>query len=707
MRPIRRVALAAFALVPAAAALATLPSASGAGRFPSTGTAGVTWSASVPTDPQRDVGEPEVHVDQAGNIYTCGPSGFSNVADYAQVSTDGGDQFHLLGTPPRGQISGGEGGGDCGLSSAPYKNSKGQYNFAYTGLGPLANFSTATSSDTGHTFTASPISESPPGVDRQWVTFSDVNTAFFNYNHLAKGYTVQKSTDGGLTYGAPIFTGDSGGRIGPMRTILSPNKDAKKAIVYFPSYAGTSIRLDVSLDGGTTWKYCDVIDTELSPSAGFVVADHDSAGNIYIAYAEKGGDNDTYMTWLPKSKLAGCEKGEEIGIGKQFRVNRDKVETTVMPWIVAGKTGRVAIAFFGTESVGDPDKPTLKASWFPYVAMSLNANTKNPSWSQTRATSHPFHYNSICLGGLGCDIPDPQAGLAKGDRSLADYFAMDLSPKTGRLVIVYGSSAKKPTDETGHVSTATVVVQETGPSLMGFQLKGRRPATRNTTKDGNGDAQALYSNLYVTPTPVNLPALDVQRVDVSPQIDLKTGKKVAGGGVTLTIKVAKLSDSDLQGALTNGKAQSVVWLFRFLNGYQPAGATIAWTPGVGFTYGFDDFTAKSTESGQADPTAEKLIVWNQSKKLDGLVNQDAGVLQLNIPASLLNAQVGGTGKGQIPSLKHPGTGTKMFDGTVYTLLNMFTPVQAEQSYLYPADQTASMDFVVGKGPNAVPGRAFR
>jgi hypothetical protein len=702
----RRFGLAAVAAGSIAAAIVALPGASGASRFPSIGTAGVTWSPSVPTDPQRDVGEPEVHIDQAGNIYTCGPSGFSNVADYAQVSTDGGDQFHLLGAPPRGQISAGEGGGDCGLSSAPYKNAKGHYNFAYTGLGPLANFSTATSDDTGHTFVGSPISESPPGVDRQWVTFTDANTALFNYNQLAKGYTVQKSTDAGLTYGAPIFTGDSGGRIGPMRTILSKDKKAAHSVVYFPSYNGTSIRLDVSTNGGDKWDFCNVIDTELSPSAGFVVADHDTAGNVYIAYSEKGGDHDTYMTYVPAANVKNCHKGEEIGTGKQFRVNRDKIETTVMPWIVAGAKGRVAIAFFGTETVGDPDSGALKASWYPYVAMSLNATSKNPSWSQSRATSHPFHYGSICLGGLGCDIPDLATGQ-KGDRSLADYFAMDMSPKTGRLTIVYGSSAKTPSDQVGHVSTATVVVQETGPSLAGGTLKARRKAVRTTTKDANGDALAPYSNLYLAPTPANQPAMDVQRVDVSPQIDLTTGKKVKNGGITVTVKLAKLGAGDLQNALTGTKSQSLVYLFRFLNGYQPAGATAAWSPAAGWTFGFDDFTTKSTESGQYDPTAEKIIVWTQATKIQGKVNADSGVLQLSIPASLLKAQVGSTGAGKVPSLAKVKNGSKLFDATFFTLGNTFTPVQADQSYLYPVDETASMDFVIGKGLPAVPGRAFR
>src|SRR5690349_17770462 len=98
---LRRTTISAFACVAVAAAVLALPGAEGATKFKSKGTGGITWSASVPSDPQRDVGEPEIHIDQAGNIYTCGPSGFSNIADYAQVSTDGGDQFHLLGAPPR------------------------------------------------------------------------------------------------------------------------------------------------------------------------------------------------------------------------------------------------------------------------------------------------------------------------------------------------------------------------------------------------------------------------------------------------------------------------------------------------------------------------------------------------------------------------------------------------------------------------------
>ena len=85
------------------------------------------FSASVAADNQRDESEPLLEIDKAGNVYDCGPTGFSNASDYAQVSppNQGGDQFHLLGTPPRGQQGAG-GGGDCGLAFGTEKNSRRQ-----------------------------------------------------------------------------------------------------------------------------------------------------------------------------------------------------------------------------------------------------------------------------------------------------------------------------------------------------------------------------------------------------------------------------------------------------------------------------------------------------------------------------------------------------------------------------------------------------
>src|SRR4051812_24872677 len=183
------VAVAVLAVLPALAL--TTPTSSAA-------TTGLSFGVGQPADPQRDQGEPNIEIDAQGRIYTCGPTGFTTGADYAQVSTDGGDQFHLLGTPPRGQLAD-RGGGDCYLASAKKKNAAGNYTLSYIGLADT-DFTTARSEDNGASVAATPSTCS--GVtDRQWTTFIDDKTAFLIYNDIEPRATVvQKSTDGGLTW---------------------------------------------------------------------------------------------------------------------------------------------------------------------------------------------------------------------------------------------------------------------------------------------------------------------------------------------------------------------------------------------------------------------------------------------------------------------------------------------------------------------------
>src|SRR3954451_9560860 len=223
---------------------------------PAADAGGLSFSASVPADPQRDSGEPLMEIDKAGNSYTCGPSGFSNAAEYAQVSTDGGDQFHLLGEPPRGQIGLG-GGGDCSIATAPDRNGSNQFDLAYTGLGPLTNFTASRSSDTGHTFQSSPVSGlTIPGVDRQWQVFLDADSVLLNYNQQApRRVVVQRSDNGGLAYGQPADASAANPSFpGPMRSLparFNPTGAANGRVAYFPWTKGTNVNLSVSFDGGT------------------------------------------------------------------------------------------------------------------------------------------------------------------------------------------------------------------------------------------------------------------------------------------------------------------------------------------------------------------------------------------------------------------------------------------------------------------------
>jgi hypothetical protein len=645
---------------------------------------GLAFGASTPSDVQRDIGEPAVTTDRAGNIYTCGPSGFSNIADYANVSTDGGDQFHLLGQPPRGQISGGEGGGDCALATAVKKNAQGNYALAYAGLGPLTNFSTATSADVGRTITVSPISESVPGVDRQWIAFLDDKTAFFTYNQQALNKVVQKSTDAGLTYDTPgVQAADESGRIGQIRAFTPGGKStATQGVVYFPYSSGTKVKLAVSRDSGQSFTTCVLVDAAVSPDAGFVGADNDNAGNIYAVYSEKGGDRSTYLVVLPVSKFSTCTGGKQAATNPKVRINREGVATTVMPWVAAGGApGRVAVAYYGTQSVGDPDVGTFKATWDVYVDQSIDALTTNPHFDQVKATTHPFHYDSICLNGLGCDISVPA-----GDRSLVDYFTMEYNRKSGKLNIVYSNAAKRPGDASGYVSQPTVLVQSGGPSNGGGSVTSNRSVLARGSTDPAGDALSQYSAVLTRTLPsVNSKALDLRSVTVVPTIN----------SFKVTLKVSDLSSAALQQALSdNSPAIGLVWLFRWVNGYQPAAVSLHWSPTTGFSGGFDNYVYERTAGGKIEkygggtPLGDNLTV-----------DQAKGTITFKVPSAYLHSLVGPEGPGQHPFMQKAVPGSRFYDGYAASFADVSTSttvngVASTQTYLYPADNAPTFDFAL-------------
>ncbi len=685
---------------------------------PSADPQGLQFSATVPSDPQRDEGEPAVTTDRAGNIYTCGPSGFSQIADYAQVSTDNGRQFHLLGTPPRGQISAGEGGGDCALATSPVPNGQGKYTLAYAGLGPLTNFSTATSDDAGRRVQGSPVSESVPGVDRQWITFTDAKTAFLNYNSSALGQVVQKSVDGGLTYSTPgTVAATDGDRIGQIRSFLPPGKSDRptESVVYFPYTATGAVKIAISQDGGTTWSQCVAIDTDrVDPNAGFATADNDDAGNVYVTYSEKGGGRDTFLSSVTYANLQNCKRPARAtadtnpGFTPKLRMNRGAVETSLFPWVAAGGApGRVAVAFYGTESVGDPDDAKFKATWNVYVSQVVDAFADAPAVAMVKATTHPFHYDSICTGGLGCTIRG-------ADRSLVDYFTLDYNRGNGRLSLVYSQGNKKPDEPEGHVALPAVLTQIGGPSNGGGAVAADRQVLAASVGDDAGDAITAYSEL-VGPggprltSPVVRPALDLVGADavkVSSEVDPATGAPVNDpGGFTVTMRYADLSDAALNSALGTQPvpSTSLTYLFRFVNGYQGAGVLAKWDPLRGFRFGYDDYTTQSVLCGSS---GEKCEIYPGNKPIKGHVDPQAGTITLSVPASYLRALSGPSGNGQRPKEVPAGVGSRLYDATAFTFASPLPP--EAQSFMEQVDSATSFDFLVpavGSAASGGPGNA--
>jgi hypothetical protein len=688
----------------------TTEAASAEGSLASANAHGLGFSAAVPADPQRDEAEPLIEIAPDGHVYTCGPTGFSNGVDYAQVSTDHGDQFHIMGTQPRGQQGAG-GGGDCAMATGITPNGRGSHQYAYAGLGALSGFTTATSPNDGHSLatagadTTGGITTQGVLADRQWATFVDDHTVLLSWNQQEPRNTVVvKSTDGGLTYSPAASVAAPNPEFpGPMRYVPALN------VVYMPWTKGEEVNLAVSHDAGTTWTNCRVAkgDTVKGGTAGFAVADNDQAGNVYVVWA----DSDRYHTWmstLAADKVAGCNEpvstvaadkvtsgqpSVDPGFSAPVQVDRDAVRTTVFPWVAAGGApGRVAVAFYGTPSDGDPNTGEFDAAWDVYVNQSLNALDAGRTFSQVKATTHPFHYDSICLNGLGCDLAAPP-----GDRSLADFFAIGYDRADGRLYVVFNRTNKQPDEALGHVAAPMVFSQVAGPSNGGDTLavSGRDPV-RAATTDATGDAQSSYSITapgVVPPDPAtaNEPPADFTSAAIGPD--------AATGGFTVTLKVADLSAVALAKTLTATGGQSIEWIWRFTNGYQDSAASAAWSPGAGWTFGFDGYTLGAAPCESATTAAgqsEKCQVYPQATSIQGKADPVTGTITLVVPKSVLRQLSGSDGAGR-PLESAADSGSRLYDGTAFSLVNTTSPTQAQQSFLYTLDNTPAMDFLL---PNA-------
>jgi hypothetical protein len=664
---------------------------------------GLQFSAAVTADPQRDEAEPLIEISRDGHIYTCGPTGFSNGSDYAQVSTDGGDQFHILGTPPRGQQGAG-GGGDCALATGVTPNTAGNYQYAYSGLGALSGFTTSTSPNNGHSLATAGadgnggITSNGVAADRQWMTFTDDHTVLLSWNQqVPRNVVVQKSTDGGLTY-SPLtsIAAPDAEFPGPMRFIASKN------VVYMPWTKGEQVNLAVSQDGGTTWTDCKVAsgDVVRGGTAGFAVADHDSAGNVYVVWA----DSSNYHTWmsvLTADKLAACSQsvddvaatddGEptvDAGFSAPVQVDRDDVHTTVFPWVAAGGApGRVAVAYYGTTADFDPNSGDFAAAWDVYVDQSLNALDASRTFGQVKATTHPFHYDSICLNGLGCDLAVPP-----GDRTLADFFAIGYDPANGRLYVVFNRDGKKPDEDLGHVAIPMVTSQIAGPSNNGGTVSvAGHDVVRTASPDPAGDAQSNYSLAAPGVAPPDPPTKNEPAADFT---NASIGSDPVTGGFTVTLKVGDLSTLALGQALADTGGQSLLWVWRFANGYQDSAASARWSPATGFTFGWNDYTTGGTPCDSiTNAQGEKCVVYPGNQPLTGSVNQMTGTITLVVPRSYLRQLSGADAAGR-PLEQPAARGARFYDGTAFSFANNTSATQDQQTFLYTLDSTPAMDFLL-------------
>lgn len=650
-------------------------------RLPkASGSNGLKFMPIVTVDPQRDVAEPSLRIDKAGNMYACGPFGASRAADYAQKSEDGGDTFRVLGEPPEGRIAPG-GGGDCEIAVAPTKNDNGEYNLYYVGLEALVNFSTGRSQDAGRTFESTPASESFPAVDRQWLEATGKDEVYLFYNQIPFGGTMQRSTDGGLTYAPASSQGNAAPDINrPGNIVIDPSAarnpdNANNETVYGTYTNGNKVEVFRSADQGVTFKRFTVVKAKGSPDNLFPSIAIDPRGNLYVAWIEKGSFNVYYSFSKDQGKTWS---------GKQL-VNRRGAQTNVMPWIEAGSPGRVAVSFYCSAVDGNPEvggDDGFRGPWHVCANQSLNGLSRNARFSQVRVTHHPIHWDSICLSGLGCTATG-------GDRTLLDFFQTRIDPRNGRLFVVFNESNKKPGQAVGPIAIVTLAKQKMGPSLLksvGKVKPDRRAILRSSARDPKGDARFDFSSLGPPPPQrTNIPSLDVRRLNLAPA---SIGRKNRPG-MKLTMKMeGDLSDASLAEALATIQSQELKFVVRWFSAFRPDFVVANYRPGGGFSFFEGNLAREITADGKLETYPAP---GSGRRAIKGKVNAEEGTISMFLKYEEIQDFDLGKNLTKRPDVGKAKAGDKIYEVTAWTF-GRPNPQSGAGDYYNQADSTPSFDY---------------
>ncbi|MHB8585422.1 MAG: sialidase family protein [Thermoplasmatota archaeon] len=318
------------------------------------------------------------------------------------------------------------------------------------------------SRDSGNTWSQpNPYACFPPGSDRQYIIPTKGGEAYMylHQNEVEASYQgVSKTTDYGATW-TPQGWGDGPTSTNPSPDFLASGSDwggggfwnAKTGSVYmtFTYFTGQFPQSDlpvsvpglpsnfswhpaysVSHDGGKTWHLAMLPTAGGAPDGGLslVVGAADSAGNVYIAWAEADGkDQQDMHVYLAVSKDDGgsWSKPVQIDVGNHSKI---------MPAITAGAPGHVAVAYYEADEHGYPTNLTLQAHWNITLAWTADALAATPTFEHGQMSTHTPRLGTICADGDGC---------YRSRQQLLDYFALKTTPD-GRVASVWTSTQDQP-----------------------------------------------------------------------------------------------------------------------------------------------------------------------------------------------------------------------------------------------------------------------
>jgi len=366
----------------------------------------------------------------------------------------------------------GDGGGDMDIAvgfAPPASNPTGPPTVATTSLA-LADISAQRSFNRCENFDRNPDANlTVPEDDRNWMEFFGGDTVYLAYREfagvqVASKFYINRSDDGGYTYGPAMLAGVGGNTTGDVAV------DQHDGSVYFcfqgPSPNGNQVRVAIGrppLPGLAPLNYTTVVAAtgkSATIAALFPVVKVADDGTVYVAYSD-GGEG----IYIAHSRDQGTTWSQPVLVS-----DPSQSKTSLFPWMDTGKLpGTVAVSWFGANPAESEDGQGVNndaANWRVFFAQSFDATSTNPTFFEAVASDHIVHAANISLGGFG--------GTA--NRNLGDFFQVAVDP-AGMALFAFSDDSN---DFSGNAS----VIHQTG----GYSLNTGRKIDYGNEKASTVDA---------------------------------------------------------------------------------------------------------------------------------------------------------------------------------------------------------------------------
>jgi hypothetical protein len=251
-------------------------------------------------------------------------------------------------------------------------------------------------------------------VDRPWIAARGNGEVALVVNS-DRGEECYRSTDGGQTWTSFSIANDGAPNAGNLK---------------FDSVG----RLWYS-NGAQIWRWsAPCLNAPLPialPASGpqiFTQVDLDAQDRIY--WADPSPDSSSMRLWGRAPQ----------GVMKMVTVSAPALQSNSFGALSVDQvTGEVAVAWYGSETPGDPSATGFGGAWNVYVTRVSDFWGSTPTTRTDRLTTEANHVGDFCMGGIGCTT-------GAGDRDLLDYFGIDYAGDHS-LHVAYGHDGSGSSEE--------------------------------------------------------------------------------------------------------------------------------------------------------------------------------------------------------------------------------------------------------------------